>query len=349
MTIEFHCPHCQKVLKTADDRAGMRANCPGCGEALTVPTPTHEAAQSDPAAPPASGLADPDSAMSGTSGPAAIMAAAPTVPGDSRPCPMCGKEIKRAATRCRFCGESLIGRQGDSGVVPLEAGDVLTQSWEIFQKNLGLLVGSTLVLMGIAMVSVLMGYAGMVAAMIAIGGAGQGPQGPDTAAVVAFVAIVVLFVIFVFAVNAYLQGGFNLLLLRIVRGERAELGDMFGGGRFFWRLFWGNILFTLLTYVGLALLIVPAVFVMLIFCPFSYVIVDQNVGVAESFRKSRELTGGNLLAIFILGLAMMGINMLGQMACYVGMIFSIPLTALIFAVAYCRMSGQEIAGGRQAT
>jgi hypothetical protein len=347
MTIEFHCPHCQKVLKTADDRAGMRANCPGCGEALTVPTPAHEAAQTDPAAAPASVLADADSASSGASGPVAIMEAAPTAPGDSRPCPMCGKEIKRAATRCRFCGENLIDRRDGAGPGPLEAGDVLTQSWEIFQKNLGLLVGSTLVLMGIAMVSVMMGYAGMIAAMFAIGGAGQGPQGPDTAEVVAIVAIVVLFIFFVFAVNAYLQGGFNLLLLRIARGEPAQLADLFGANRFFWRLFWGNVLFTLLTYIGLALLIVPAVFVMLIFWPFAYVIVDQNVGVAESFRKSRELTGGNLLAIFILGLAMMGINMLGQMACYVGMIFSIPLTALIFTVAYCRMSGQTIASGRR--
>jgi uncharacterized membrane protein len=85
----------------------------------------------------------------------------------------------------------------------------------------------------------------------------------------------------------------------------------------------------------------------LAFWPFSFVIVDQDVGVVESFRKSRELMTGNWLAVFIIGLAAMGINMLGQMACYVGMIFTIPLAALIFAVAYCRMRGQATAGGRQ--
>src|SRR5262249_50076704 len=154
------------------------------------------------------------------------------VPGDTRPCPMCGKEIKRAATRCRFCGENLVDRGAEGGPRPLEAGDVLTQSWSIFQKNLGILVGATLVIMGIALVGVLVGYAGMIAAMVAIVGPNPGPQGPDTAAVVAFFAIVVVFMLLLLAVNAYLQGGFQLLLLRIARGERAEVADLFGANRF---------------------------------------------------------------------------------------------------------------------
>lgn len=37
MPIEFHCPHCDKYLKTNDDKAGMQVNCPGCGGPLTVP------------------------------------------------------------------------------------------------------------------------------------------------------------------------------------------------------------------------------------------------------------------------------------------------------------------------
>jgi hypothetical protein len=35
--IEFHCPHCDKYLKTNDDKAGMQVNCPGCGGPLTIP------------------------------------------------------------------------------------------------------------------------------------------------------------------------------------------------------------------------------------------------------------------------------------------------------------------------
>jgi len=35
--IEFHCPHCDKFLKTNDDKAGMQVNCPGCAGPLTIP------------------------------------------------------------------------------------------------------------------------------------------------------------------------------------------------------------------------------------------------------------------------------------------------------------------------
>src|SRR5262249_18607775 len=119
MTIEFQCPVCHKSLKTADERAGARANCPGCGAALTVPMPGHAAGEADPA------LTNVQAAKPDDSGAAPI----PVAPGDTRPCPMCGKEIKRAATRCRFCGENLVDRGAEGGPRPLEAGDVLTQSW----------------------------------------------------------------------------------------------------------------------------------------------------------------------------------------------------------------------------
>ena len=47
MTIEFSCSHCDKVLKTSDDKAGRRAKCPQCGEAVTVPDPTADVSADD--------------------------------------------------------------------------------------------------------------------------------------------------------------------------------------------------------------------------------------------------------------------------------------------------------------
>src|SRR5262245_53231097 len=131
MTIEFQCPVCQKVLKTADERAGVRANCPGCGEPLTVPTPATGAGAAAPIQEPVEAPVDAKLAGTGVPGTDAPTDAAP---GDTRPCPMCGKEIKRAAKRCRFCGENFVDRGAEGGPRPLEAGDVLTQSWNIFQK-----------------------------------------------------------------------------------------------------------------------------------------------------------------------------------------------------------------------
>lgn len=100
MTIEFHCPHCDKLLRTADDKAGVRANCPGCGETVNVPQTADSPATLDDSF----AAADPGDVH--REGPPAMAQASPAAPALA-PCPMCGEKIHPAAVRCRFCGEEL--------------------------------------------------------------------------------------------------------------------------------------------------------------------------------------------------------------------------------------------------
>lgn len=101
MTIEFHCPSCNKLLRTADNRAGARAKCPDCGTGITVPGGAggdFDLGEFDDYGD--AGGDQFDSAFGG--GPARPPAAAAT-----KNCPMCGAEIRAAAVKCRFCGEML--------------------------------------------------------------------------------------------------------------------------------------------------------------------------------------------------------------------------------------------------
>lgn len=90
MTIEFHCPYCQKLLRTGDDKAGVQANCPDCGERVTVPATRSDVWLAD------SPGRENSSASTGDSPP----------PKMTR-CPMCGEEIPASEKRCGYCGEEL--------------------------------------------------------------------------------------------------------------------------------------------------------------------------------------------------------------------------------------------------
>lgn len=88
--IEFRCPHCGKVLRSPETKAGITANCPGCGEPVTVPDQGTATAVESPAVP------------------------SPAAPA-THPCPMCGETIEVRAPQCPFCGESF-GAEPGSGL-----------------------------------------------------------------------------------------------------------------------------------------------------------------------------------------------------------------------------------------
>jgi predicted RNA-binding Zn-ribbon protein involved in translation (DUF1610 family) len=104
MPIEFNCHVCGKLLRTADEKAGKTAKCPGCGEKLTVPgsatEPDDEFDADEFGDGDADDYEDEDEFASTSSG------------GAKRQCPMCGESISRKSTRCEYCGEKVGGGGG---------------------------------------------------------------------------------------------------------------------------------------------------------------------------------------------------------------------------------------------
>ena len=66
-------------------------------------------------------------------------------------------------------------------------------------------------------------------------------------------------------------------------------------------------------------------------------IVDQESGASESMSQSWTLTKDNFWIIFILFLFILGINMLGAMALFIGLLFTVPFSSLIIIIAYRQM------------
>ena len=120
--------------------------------------------------------------------------------------------------------------------------------------------------------------------------------------------------------------------LRLARGQSLKLEHLFEVKRFAKPLIVGSILLPLGVTLGYIFLIIPGIIFMLGCFLYSFVVVDKNLSGVESLKAAWALTDGHKLDLFLLMLLMSLVNMLGMMACGVGMIVTIPMT--FGAIAY---------------
>jgi hypothetical protein len=105
-----------------------------------------------------------------------------------------------------------------------------------------------------------------------------------------------------------------------------------------------SILVAIGVVAGLILLIIPGIILLIIWHFFGYVIVQNpETGALDAMRRSVEITRGHRWPLFGLGLLLLGINLLGLLACCVGLLFTEGITAMAVAYAYKTLSGQPVA------
>ena len=146
--------------------------------------------------------------------------------------------------------------------------------------------------------------------------------------------VLIFAVVFVLmmAMQALVQGALNIAWLRLARGQSLKLEHLFEVKRFAKPRIVGSILLPLGVTLGYIFLIIPGIIFMLGCFLYSFVVVDKNLSGVESLKAAWALTDGHKLDLFLLMLLMSLVNMLGMMACGVGMIVTIPMT--FGAIAY---------------
>jgi len=107
----------------------------------------------------------------------------------------------------------------------------------------------------------------------------------------------------------------------------------------FWKYVGTWILVWLAIIIGLILLIVPGVIIALIFMFSTFVVIDRELGPIEAMAASNNITRGHKWSLLGLGLMLILINLLGALAFIVGLLVSVPVTALAFTHAYRVLSG----------
>jgi hypothetical protein len=212
-------------------------------------------------------------------------------------------------------------------VVP-EFGDIFRHAWNTWKDNLGLLVGATLIVLGVSFV--LSFGAGFIQALLQ-------QQGKPT---FSSILVGVFFNVFNNVIQIFLGIGEVKMVLALLRGQPSSINTLFSGGERFLPTLGFSILFGLLLLGGLILLIIPFFILLFMFWPAYYLVVDRRTPVMQSFGLATEISRGNTLNTLLLTLSSMGIGLLGFLACGVGILFAQPLTMAVFGSGYLMMSGQ---------
>jgi uncharacterized membrane protein len=126
--------------------------------------------------------------------------------------------------------------------------------------------------------------------------------------------------------------------LNVYDNKPVAYSDIFTKWRLTFRYFLASILYGLIVFGGYILLIVPGIIWGIKFRYYSYFIVDRGAGVIESLKLSSKITAGNKWQLFLFGIVVALVSMLGFILLGVGILATAPIVMLASAYVYRKLS-----------
>lgn len=133
-----------------------------------------------------------------------------------------------------------------------------------------------------------------------------------------------------------LWGGLDWLFLKLVRGQPADIGDIFAGFQIeFLQLALAGVVTSVLIFVGLLLCVLPGIYLMLAWLGFSpLLIIDKRLEFWPAMELSRRVVTKALLTMCAFFLVSLVLLIGGVLALGVGFFVALPLATGAVVYAY---------------
>lgn len=227
-------------------------------------------------------------------------------------------------------------------------GESLTYGWEKFQGNVGQLIIAALIGFGIMAVLTLVGYfiigAVFLSSSVDCTTTSGGytyceSNGPG------FFLTMIGWGLF-FGLIYFGQFLFDMLMIRVgllvTAGETLEPSKVLSTAAIGPYLI-ASVIMSILATVGFFFCIIPGIAVLIFGKFFGYYVLDKNQPPVDAIKSSFMFVKDNFGKVFVFLLAIMAINWVGAIVCYIGLLVTMPLTAIATAYFYKRYDGQPIA------
>jgi uncharacterized membrane protein len=129
--------------------------------------------------------------------------------------------------------------------------------------------------------------------------------------------------------------------LQHLRGRVPQFSDFFGGFNKYVPLILAHIAVSLLTALGLLLLILPGIYLAVAYWLTVPTVLDRNFNFWSSMEISRRLITRNWFSMLGFLLVFLLINLVGLLACGLGLLVTLPWTACSLVSAYADIVGLE--------
>ncbi len=240
-----------------------------------------------------------------------------------------GEAAPPAAPPAPHPGQDPARPYGSSGS-GLDAGVAFSYGWKKFTDHWQPLVGIVVVVALVNVAAILVAFLALIPAL----------SGDSTSAIIGWVLYVVAIGGAV-AVGFVVQAGVYRAGLAVTSGVAPRLGMLVETTNL--GTYIGTVLLVGLgTMVGLVLCVLPGLAVV-VFCSYAPLIaLDKGVGPIDAIRRSVELVRDNLGQVLLILLLSYAVYYVGSLACYVGLVVSIPVALIMVTYSYRVLEGESV-------
>ncbi len=136
----------------------------------------------------------------------------------------------------------------------------------------------------------------------------------------------------------------GLLLLGYSRAndEALRIDSIFNYYVLVWPLVFASILITIITYIGLALLILPGIYLSIAYSFTLPLMVDKKLGIWGAMEVSRQAVSKHWFSVFGVNITLVLLTVLSAIPFGIGLIWTIPLLMIAQGVMYRKIFGWKI-------
>jgi uncharacterized membrane protein len=189
--------------------------------------------------------------------------------------------------------------------VKFDLGQLLGKSWEVYKKNVGPLLGATVVMWVVVVVGM------TVLSMIV-------KIGPLAASILL----------------GPLQLGLFKMIRKALKDEPVDFNLLFSGFQRIPDAYLAGLVTGLFSGIGAVFCVIPGLIIATVYTCTYLFMNEKNLAFWDAMEASRKMAMNNPGQWVILALVLFGLNLVGSIPCGLGLLVTAPMTYIIIALAY---------------